>query len=184
MFWPLEQTGWWSSFQTSVKWSRVQWWTLWLFHSAHPEKTGKQRQAWGKQLLGDAVFSARSRAEELWHCTLLRVCSASVQLLLWPETDSTFLGGEWSSGGVFTQKGFELLGASQKKGHNPWVSVSLVLPTTVHLQGGWDLLQPLPAKAAPSSCHNSWCFWVSSTDSPGPVPRQGSAATDAFLIRP
>lgn len=128
------------------------------------------------------VFSqVQGRGAVTLHTTVCLLSLSATAAVAW---DSTFLGGEWSSGGVFTQKGFELLGASQKKGHNPWVSVSLVLPTTVHLQGGWDLLQPLPAKAAPSSCHNSWCFWVSSTDSPGPVPRQGSAATDAFLIRP
>lgn len=66
--------------------SRVQWWTLWLLPSAHPEQTAEQREAWGKQLLGVLCFQPGPGQDAV---TLQGVCSAPVQLLLLP--DSSFI---------------------------------------------------------------------------------------------
>lgn len=108
---------------------------------------------------------------------LLGVCSASLQLLT---------AVSWVVSDVLEESSLKRYvicwGPARRKDMGE--PVLLLVSTTVHLQAGWELLQPLPAEAGPSPCNNSCCFWVSSSDSPGSVPGQVSAATDAFLIRP
>lgn len=97
-------------------------------------------------LRGCCVFS-QGQDRMLWHCTLLGGCSASVQLLLLPDSS-------------FPEESDPLEESSLKRDLNCWGQpeertqpmaepVPLLLPTPVHLQAGWELLQPCLQKQDP-----------------------------------